>query len=89
MEVEVDIDWVTNGMRLVVDSLVTLSDRQWNMKLSGFEVILRGRMLFVLKLSRSRLPGIVGEASPELLCVHGTLPCVSGRVRNCICRTLP
>lgn len=69
MEVEVDIDWVTNGMRIVVDSLVTLSERQWNMKLSGFEVILRGRMLFVLKLSRSRLPGIVGE--PSLARVFG------------------
>eukprot|EP00892_Ulva_mutabilis_P000158 jgi/Ulvmu1/10142/UM006_0096.1 len=60
MEVEVDIDWATSGMRLVVDSLVSLSEQQWNMKLTGFDVILRGRMLFVLKLSRSRLPGIVG-----------------------------
>ena len=64
MEVEVDIDWVTSGMRIVVDSLVTLSEQQWNMKLTGFEVILRGRMLFVLKLSRTRLPGIVGVAYP-------------------------
>lgn len=67
MEVEVDIDWVTSGMRVVVDSLVTLSENQWNMKLTGYEVILRGRMLFVLKLSRSRLPGIVGrDPSPPL-----------------------
>lgn len=60
MEVEVDVDWVTTGMKLIVDSLVQVGERQWNMKLVGFEVILHGRMLFVLHLSKTVLPGISG-----------------------------
>lgn len=60
MEFEVDVDWVTTGMKLVVDSLVNVGERQWNMKLIGVELILRGRMLFVLHLSKTVLPGISG-----------------------------
>lgn len=65
MEFEVDVDWVTTGFKIVVDSLVNVAERQWNMKLIGFEVILRGRMLFVLHLSRTVLPGISGELPPK------------------------
>jgi hypothetical protein len=60
MEVEADVDWVTCGMRLIVDAIVDLAEKQWNMKLIGVELALRGRMLFVLQLSRSVLPGIAG-----------------------------
>lgn len=60
MEFEVDVDWVTTGFKIVVDSLVSVAERQWNMKLIGIEVILRGRMLFVMHLSQTVLPGISG-----------------------------
>ena len=64
LEVEVDVDWQATGSQIVVDSLVSISDKQWNMKLLGFELSLKGRMLFVLKLSKSVLPGIEG-AHPD------------------------
>ena len=60
MEFEVDVDWVTTGMKLVVDSQVHVGERQWNMKLIGVELILRGRLLVVLHLSQTVLPGISG-----------------------------
>lgn len=60
MEFEVDVDWVTTGFKIVVDSLVSVAERQWNMKLIGLEVILKGRMLVVMHLSKTVLPGISG-----------------------------
>jgi hypothetical protein len=60
MEIEVDVDWVTTGMKIIVDSLVTVGEQEWNMKLIGVELILRGRMLFVMHLSKTVLPGISG-----------------------------
>jgi hypothetical protein len=62
MEVEVDIDWSTCGCHMVVDSLVSIAEKHWNMKLQGMEVALQGRMLFVLKLSKTVMPGMEGAA---------------------------
>jgi hypothetical protein len=66
MEIEVDVDWVTTGMKVVVDSLVSVAEQQWNMKLIGIELILRGRMLFVMHLSKTVLPGISGANLTDL-----------------------
>lgn len=60
MELELDIDWSTCGCHLVVDSLVLVGDKQWNMKLTAVEIALRGRLRFVLKLSKTCMPGIEG-----------------------------
>jgi hypothetical protein len=60
MEVEVDVDWPTVGATVLVDTLVLLGERQWRPKIHGCHIHLRGRMLFVLTLSRHVLPGMTG-----------------------------
>ena len=63
MELEFDIDWSTCGCHLIVDSLVLVADKHWNMKLTAVEIALRGRLRFVLKFSNTCMPGIEGAGT--------------------------
>jgi hypothetical protein len=60
MEIEFDIDWQTCGFHLVVDSLVNVAEKNWNMKLTMHELALRGRLRFVVKLTKKAMPGLQG-----------------------------
>jgi hypothetical protein len=63
MEIELDVDWQMCGSHIVIDSLVDVGDKKWNAKVTIMELVLQGRMLFVLKLSKTMMPGIEGMSS--------------------------
>lgn len=64
MEIEVDIDWQSCGLHIIIDSLVNVAEKNWNMKLTVHDLALKGRMQFVLRLTKKAMPGLQGVAVP-------------------------
>jgi hypothetical protein len=72
MEIEVDVDWVTTGMKIIVDSLVTVGEQEWNMKLIGVELPgISGPHLTVAVIAR-----ISTESMRALLILQKLFTCV-------------